>query len=88
MADGIAIATEASAGQGAPQVMGEKSASGTLGVAVTRDKKTGRGFRYAIPASALPQLMQWNRSLDPLGRHKAVMDAPEPLSVTEVAADH
>jgi formylmethanofuran dehydrogenase subunit E len=88
VADGIAIATEASAGQGTLQVTAEKSAPGTLGVAVIRDKKTGKGFRYTIPASALPQLMQWNKSLDPLGRYKAVMDAPEPFSVIEVAAYH
>ena len=83
VADGIAIATEASVGQGTLQVTPDKSPPGTFGVAVIRDKKTGTGWRYTIPASIVPQLMQWNRELDPLGRYKAVMDGPPPFDVTE-----
>ena len=86
VADGIAIATEASAGQGTLQVAPEKSPAGTFGVAVIRDKKSGKGWRYIIPASLMPQLMQWNKALDPMGRYKAVMDAPPPFEVTEVPA--
>lgn len=85
--DGIAIATEASAGQGTLQVTAAKSASGTLGVAVIRDKKTGKGLRYTVPASLLPQLLEWNKDFAPLGRYNAVMGAPEPFNVIEVAAE-
>lgn len=87
VADGIAIATEASVGQGTLQVIAEKSPVGTLGVAVIRDKKTGKGLRYTIPASLLPGLLQWNKEFDPLGRYKAVMHAPQPFQVIDVAAD-
>ena len=88
VADGIAIATQASVGQGTLQVMAEKSPPETFGVAVIRDK-SGKGWRYAIPASLMPQLIQWNKEFDPMGRYKAVMDAPPPFEVTEVpAAEH
>jgi formylmethanofuran dehydrogenase subunit E len=82
VADGIAIATEASVGQGTLQVTSEKSPPGTFGVAVIRDKSSGKGWRYTIPASVMPQLMQWNKELDPLGRYKAVMDAAAPFEAT------
>jgi formylmethanofuran dehydrogenase subunit E len=87
VADGIAIATEASSGQGTLQVTGEAAPAEALGEAVIRDKKTGKGLRYIIPASLLPRLMEWNKTLDPLGRYTAVMEAPEPFQVTEVATD-
>ena len=87
VADGIAIATEASVGQGTLRVTQERSPPDTLGVAVIQDKKSGRGLRYVVPASLLPQLLQWNKDKDPLGRYHAVMDAPEPYSVTEVQAE-
>jgi formylmethanofuran dehydrogenase subunit E len=87
VADGIAIATEASVGQGTLRVAPEKSPSGTFGVAVIRDKKTGKGWRYTIPASLIPQLLKWNKELDPIGRYKAVMDAPAPFEVNEVPAE-
>jgi hypothetical protein len=32
----------------------------------------------------MPQLILWNKELDPIGRFKAVMDAPPPFEVTEV----
>ena len=89
VADGIAIATEASVGQGTLQVTTEKSPPDTFGVAVIRDKKSGNGWRYTIPASLMLKLMQWNKEFDPIGRYKAVMDAPPPFEVTEVpAAEH
>jgi formylmethanofuran dehydrogenase subunit E len=87
IADGIAIATEASAGQGTLQITAEKSAPETLGVVIIRDKKTGKGLRYTIPASLLPELLRWNKDFDPLGRYKAVMDAPEPFQAIEVAPE-
>jgi formylmethanofuran dehydrogenase subunit E len=88
VADGIAIATEASVGQGTLQVVAEKSPAGLLGEAIIRDKKTGKRLRYTIPASLLPQLLQWNKEFDPMGRYKAVMDAPAPFQVEEIEADH
>jgi hypothetical protein len=87
IADGIAIATGASVGQGTLQVTPDKSPAGTLGVAVIRDKKTSKGLRYTVPASLLPGLMQWNKTLDALGRFRAVMDAPEQFEVVEVSGN-
>ena len=84
---GIGLATQASVGQGTLQVTTEKSPAGTLGVAVIRDKKSGKGLRYAIPAALLPELLQWNKDFDPLGRYRMVMDAPEPFQVTEVGTE-
>jgi hypothetical protein len=66
----------------------ERSPAGTFGVAVIRDKKTGKGWRYTIPASLLPQLIRWNKELDPLGRYQAVMAAPTPFDVSEVPPIH
>ena len=85
VADGIAIATEASAGQGTLQVTPENSPAGTFGIAVIRDKKSGNGWRYTVPASVMPQLIRWNRELDPIGRYNAVMDTPAPFDVAEVS---
>jgi formylmethanofuran dehydrogenase subunit E len=77
VADGIAIATTASAGQGTLHVTPEASPAGTMGVAVIRDKKTGKALRYTIPASVLPTLLDWNKGTDALERFKLVMDAPQ-----------
>ena len=88
VADGTAIATQASVGQGTLQVTTEKSPLETFSVAVIRDR-SGKGWRYTIPASLMPQLIQWNKELDPMKRYKAVMDALLPFEATEVpAAEH
>ena len=81
IADGIALATTASAGQGTLRITPEPAPEGLLGVAVIRDKKTSKGLRYTVPGSALGQLMAWNKEYDPLGRFKAVMDAPPQFEV-------
>jgi len=90
-ADGIAIATMASAGQGTLQVAAEKAPDGTMGVAVIRSKATGAGVKYTIAASWIPKLIEMNKAYDPLGRYNAVMAAldlftVEPLPATSPAA--
>ena len=80
-ADGIALATVASAGQGTLQVSPEKSPDGTMGVAVIRNKDGGAGVKYTIAASWIPKLIEMNKTLDPLGRYNAVMNAPDLFSV-------
>jgi formylmethanofuran dehydrogenase subunit E len=87
-ADGIAIATTASPGQGTLQVSSEKAPDGILGVAVIRSKATGRGLKYSVAESWIPRLIDMNKTLDPMGRYNAVMDAAdlftvEPLSTAE-----
>jgi formylmethanofuran dehydrogenase subunit E len=85
-ADGIAIATMASAGQGTLQVATEKAPEDAMGVAVIRSKKTGAGVKYTIAASWLPKLIDMNKQFDPMGRYKAVMNAPDLFSVEPVPA--
>jgi hypothetical protein len=80
-ADGIAIATVASAGQGTLQVAAEKAPDDAMGVAIIRSKTTGAGFKYTIPASWIPKLEDMNKQYDPLGRYDAVMKAADLFSV-------
>jgi formylmethanofuran dehydrogenase subunit E len=75
VADGIAIATMASVGQGTLRITPEPSPDGTMGVAVIKDKRTCKGFRYTIPAAMLPKLLGWNKGTQPLERFRLVMDA-------------
>ena len=81
VADGIALATVASVGQGTPRLTAEPSRESAMGVAVIRDKKTGKGFRYTIPAAILPKLLAWNKGTAPLERFGLVMDAPPEFEV-------
>jgi formylmethanofuran dehydrogenase subunit E len=85
-ADGIAIATQASAGQGSLQVSPEKAPEDAMGVAVIRSKATGAGLKYTIAATWLPKLIDMNKQYDPLGRYDAVMNASDLFSVEPVSA--
>jgi formylmethanofuran dehydrogenase subunit E len=85
-ADGIAIATMASAGQGTLQVSPDKAPDGLMGVAVIRSKATGAGVKYTIAESWIPKLIDMNKTYDPLGRYNAVMNAPDLFSVEPMEA--
>ncbi len=74
-ADGIAIATVASIGQGTLQVSPEKAPADAMGVAVIRSKTTGSRLKYTVPAAWIPKLEEMNKTLDALGRYNAVMKA-------------
>jgi hypothetical protein len=80
-ADGIAIATVASVGQGTLQVSPQKAPEDAMGVAEIRSKATGAGLKYTIPASWLPKLDAINKNPDALGRFNAVMNAPDLFTV-------
>lgn len=80
-ADGIAIATMASVGQGTLHVALEKAPEDTLGVAIIRNKATGAALKYTIAASWVRKLIAMNKEYDPLGRYNAVMAAPELFNV-------
>lgn len=75
-ADGIAIATVASVGQGTLQISSEKAPADAMGVAVIRGKTTGAGLKYTIPVSWLSKLDEINKDDCALGRLNAVMNAP------------
>jgi formylmethanofuran dehydrogenase subunit E len=75
IADGVAIATIASAGQRTLQIASEKAPAGTMAVIIVRSKQTGEAMRYAVADSWLPRLAEWNRTLDSRGRYEAVMNA-------------
>jgi formylmethanofuran dehydrogenase subunit E len=85
-ADGIAIATLASVGQGTLQVAPEKAPDDAIGVAVIRSKATGAGFKYTIPASWIAKLEDMNKEYDPMGRYNAVMTAEDLFSVEPLPA--
>jgi formylmethanofuran dehydrogenase subunit E len=74
-ADGIAIATNASVGQRTLIVAPEKAPAGDAAVIIIRPRKSGAGFKYTIPMSALPKLGEMNKTLDPRGRYDVVMAA-------------
>jgi hypothetical protein len=85
-ADGIAIATMASAGQGTLQVAPEKAPDDMMGVAVIRSKATGAGLKYSVAASWIPKLIEINKTYDPMGRYDAVMKAADLFSVEPLPA--
>jgi hypothetical protein len=85
-ADGIAIATMASAGQGTLQVSAEKAPDDTFAVAVIRNKTTGAGVKYTVAASWIPKLIDMNKTLDPIGRYDAVMAAEGLFTVETLPA--
>ena len=75
ISDGVMIATIASPGQRTLQIAKEPAPPGALAVIVIRHKQTGEAFQYTIADTWLPKLGEWNRILDPNGRHEAVMKA-------------
>ena len=80
-ADGIAIATVASVGQGTLQVSPQKAPEDAMGVAEIRSKATDAGFKYTVAASWLPKLDAINKNPDALDRFNAVMNAPDLFTV-------
>ncbi|MFZ3336682.1 MAG: FmdE family protein, partial [Xanthobacteraceae bacterium] len=80
-ADGIAIATVASVGQGTLQVSPQKAPEDAMGVAEIRSKATGAGFKYTVAASWLPKLDAINKNPDALARFNAVMNAADLFTV-------
>jgi formylmethanofuran dehydrogenase subunit E len=85
-ADGIAIATMASAGQGTLQISPDKAPEGLMGLAVIRSKATGASVKYTIAESWIPKLIDMNKAYDPLGRYNAVMNAPDLFTVEAMPA--
>jgi formylmethanofuran dehydrogenase subunit E len=85
-ADGIAIATVASAGQGTLRVSPDKAPESALGVAEIRSKATGAGVRYTIAASWIQKLIAMNKDYEPLGRYNAVMNAADLFEVESLPA--
>ncbi|MFL6796722.1 MAG: FmdE family protein [Xanthobacteraceae bacterium] len=73
IADGIAIATQASVGQRSLVIAADPAPSNLLGLAVIRPKQGGSGIKYRIPIEVLRKLAEMNRTLDPRGRYDAVM---------------
>ena len=75
IADGVMLATNASPGQGTLVIAPEKAPTGMLAVVIVRNRKTGEGLRYTVADSWLPQVIDWNKTLDPGGRLDAAMKA-------------
>jgi formylmethanofuran dehydrogenase subunit E len=75
IADGVMIATQASPGQGTLEVMAEKAPPGVLASILVRERKGSAAVRYTVKDEWLPKILEWLRSLDPIGRYRAVMAA-------------
>ena len=82
LADGVAIATVASAGQRTLHVAPEKAPAGAMAVIIIRHKQTGEAVKYTVAESWLPKLADWNRTLDAQGRYDQVMKADGLFDVT------
>ena len=86
IADGVMIATQASPGQGTLQVMAEKAPPGVLAVIVVQERKGSAAVRYTVKDTWMPKVVEWIRTLDPMGRYQAVMAADELFEVSPVPA--
>jgi len=75
LADGVAVATQASVGQRSLRIAAEAAPEGTAAVIEIRLRQGGQGVRYTIPLASLARLVAMNRELDARGRHEAVMKA-------------
>jgi formylmethanofuran dehydrogenase subunit E len=75
IADGVAIATVASAGQRTLSIAPEKAPAGAMAVIVVRSKQSGAAVKYTVADSWVPTLIDINKTLDPRGRYDAVMKA-------------
>jgi formylmethanofuran dehydrogenase subunit E len=75
VADGVAIATVASAGQRTLSIAAEKASAGAMAVVVVRSKQSGASVKYTISDTWVPKLIDMNKTLDPRGRYDAVMSA-------------
>ena len=86
IADGVMISTQASPGQGTLQVMAEKAPPGVLASIVVRERKGSAAVRYTVKDEWLPKIVEWIRTLDPMGRYQAVMAADGLFEVSPVPA--
>ncbi len=86
IADGVMLATNASPGQGTLVIAPEKAPTGMLAVVIVRNRKTGEGLRYTVADSWLPQVIDWNKTLDPAGRLDAAMKAEGMFEVAPAPA--
>ena len=86
IADGVMIATQASPGQGTLQVMAEKAPPGLLAVIVVRERKSSAAVRYEVKDTWMPKVVEWIRTLDPMGRYQAVMAADGLFEASAVSA--
>jgi formylmethanofuran dehydrogenase subunit E len=84
IADGVSIATVASAGQRTLQIASEKAPAGAMAVIIIRHKQSGEAIKYTVADSWLLKLAEWNRTLDPRGRYEAVIKAEGLFDVTPI----
>jgi formylmethanofuran dehydrogenase subunit E len=76
VADGVAIATSASAGQRNLNVLPKSSDASFLAIVDIRTKDKGGSLSYRIPASAAPMLAAMNAGTSARQRYQLVMSAP------------
>ena len=74
VADGIMIATVATPGQNSRRIHPTTPDSSNFGIALIKNKKTGKSLRYVIPATASSLLDKWNQDLNEQQRYDAVMN--------------
>ena len=77
VADGVMLATGATPGQNSLRIAPTKSSKNTFGIAVIKNKRTGRALRYTIPLATRASLDKWNKQEKERGRYDRVMAAPQ-----------
>ena len=77
VADGVMLATGATPGQNSLRIAPTKSDKDTFGIAVIKNKRTGRALRYTIPLATRASLDKWNKEEKERGRYDRVMAAPQ-----------
>ncbi len=75
IADGVSIATVATAGQRTLVMSPEKAPAGAIAMIIIRSKKTQEALKYTVSESWLPKLAEINKRFDPDGRYEQVMKA-------------
>ncbi|MCC7345811.1 MAG: formylmethanofuran dehydrogenase subunit E family protein [Variibacter sp.] len=75
IADGIMLATQATAGQKTLIMSPERAPPEFMAVIVIRNRKTNEAVRYTIAKEWHPKIVAWRTNLDPMGRYHAGMTA-------------
>lgn len=89
VADGVAIATSASAGQRSLSVLPKSHDGSFLAIVDIRTKDKGGSLSYRIPASAAPTLAAMNAGTSARQRYQLVMSAPtDQLYTVEMKEKH
>jgi formylmethanofuran dehydrogenase subunit E len=84
VADGVAMATDATVGQRTLEISPQKALTGAMAVVIVRSKATHKAVKYTLADGWVGKLIEINRKFDPMGRYDEVMKA---VALFEVAPE-